>query len=261
MLKAWGIVLILTGIISWYLIAINNSYIDNNELMISITSNSKMSNEYYQIPGGSTVGSYVNSENSFFPSGGKVKYNIIKDSKATFINSVQKTFSAIYSVVEIAGMKDDRLQYSVIKYNDDDDFGMPVDSTMIDYYSNKRHSYSTGFTHIDLPDKNSFACIDWVNPRWPKNGKGVDAVVSILVYVSSNGNKECKIMKEEYPVYGFGKALLEAINESIFWPAKDIYGNKLSGSYLITFEFCEECKENTVEILSGDLVIKPRRKL
>ncbi len=260
-LFAWLIIFLLTSFVCYLLITNNDSYNDNNNLMVSSPLNNNIDRDNYQIPKGASIGTFVNSDNSFFPTGGKVKYNIIKGSSPTFTNSVHKSSSKIFAELEYTGMNNFRSQYSETHYNDDDDFGLPVATTMIDIYSTKRHSYLSGITRINLPDKNRIACIDWVNPRWPKNGRGVDAVVSIMVYVSSKGKKDCKIIKEEYPVYGFGKALLEAINESIFWPAKDIYGNKLGGSYLITFEFCEDCKENTVEILSGDLVIKPRRRL
>ena len=103
--------------------------------------------------------------------------------------------------------------------------------------------------------------IDWVYPRWPKKGEGLDAVVVARVSVSNNGKKKCQIIKEEPSDLDFGKELVKAINESIFWPAKDIYGRQLDASYLITYNFCRDCKENTFVIVSGDVVIKSRSEL
>lgn len=259
-LFAWFIIFILTSIVCWFLITKNNSFSHiENDLIISSSMGNKRYIENIPKPKGSSEGSFAKSEGSFFHSGGKVKYKIIKESNSPFTNTIRQTVPNIYKDLEFTGLQDFKSPYSVLIYSDNDDFGLPVDSSMIDYYSNRRHFYSPYFTKINLPEKSSVACIDWVQPQWPKDGRGLYAVVSVLVSVSRNGKKECKLIKEEPPDYGFVDVLLEAINESIFWPAKDMYGKKLDGSYLITYEFCSECKENIVTVVSGDVVIKPRR--
>lgn len=260
-LIAWVVVFILSSIVCWFLITKNKSFSRiENDIILSSTCSSKSTISSMPKPKGSSKGTFAKSEGSFFPSGGKAKYKIIKESNSSFTNKLKQSAPHVFSDLEFTCIEDFKSPYSVLIYSDDDDFGLPVDSSMIDFYSNRRHFYSPYFTKINLPEKSSVACIDWVQPRWPKDGRGLSAVVSVLVSVSRNGKKECKLIKEEPPDYGFVDVLLEAINESIFWPAKDMYGKKLDGSYLITYEFCAKCKENIVIVVSGDVVLKPRRK-
>ena len=259
-LIAWVVVLILSSIVGWFLITKNKSFSRiENDIIISSSTNGKNTIGNTPKPNGSNKGAYTKSEGSFFPSGGKVKYKIIKESNYSFINFIQKSTPKTYSNLDLTVTDNFGKHFSELTYGDGYDFGLPVDSSMIDYYSKQRHLYTPFFSKINVPENSSIACIDWVHPRWPKKGRGLYAVVSVLVSVSRNGKKECKLIKEEPPDYGFVDVLLEAINESIFWPAKDIYGNKLEGSYLITYEFCAKCKENSVKIISGDIVIKLRK--
>ena len=260
---AWFVVTILSGLVCCYFLTMDNSYNENMaDRIIASSFESNNGNGKTQKSSGSSGNRTERSRNTFFASAGKVKYKIVKDSHFANLNFVNKSTPTIYTDFDSTGSDDLGVYSFDFAYSDGDEFGLPGELSMIDFYYKEKRGLSSGynFHKINIPENNSIACIDWVHPRWPKNGRGLYAKVSALVFVSSSGKKKYEIVKEDPPDYGFAGVFLEAINESIFWPAKDIYGNNLDGSYLITYEFCSKCKENTVKIISGDVVIKPRKK-
>lgn len=263
-LIAWIIIVIITGIISYFLLRNNDSNSDNNYdpiILSSKTSDGTHASENFPPSFGSPGSAYIKSGNSYFPSGGKVKYTIIKERNSTITIADDISIPDIITGIDMEEITDHFSFVPAFSYNEDDEFGLPIDSSMIDFYSRSLRYHTPEFCNIKMENKSSTALIDWFYPRWPKKGEGLDAVVVIRVFVGNNGKKECNIIKEDPPDHGFAKELVKAIDESIFWPAKDIYGKQLGGSYLITYIFCRDCKVNTVEIVSGDVVIKSRSQL
>jgi len=261
-LFAWLIVIVLTAIVCWLLMNKNDSHRDINYDPIILSSTNSASNqasENYPPSYGPPGSAHIKSGNSYFPSGGKVKYTIIKEQNPSFTPAVEIIYPDLDAGLDLNGLTDIITGMPAISYGDDDDFGLPVDSSLTFYNGRHIRNLTPDIFRIDIPDKSRIAIIDWVHPSWPKKGSGWDAVVVIAVTINNEGKKDYRVLKEEPKGYGFAVELMEAINESIFWPAKDIYGRQLDGKYLITYEFCYNCKERIVEIVSGDVVIKPKR--
>ncbi|MFH2048428.1 MAG: hypothetical protein ABIJ12_03190 [bacterium] len=263
-LFAWLIVFLITGITCLFLMKKNDSLHNINDdrfILSSINSTAGVASMEYPSSCGPPGAAFIKSTNSYFPSGGKVKYTIIKERSSSIAITDDTPLPDINTGIELEGIMDPFTFVPAFSYNEDDQFGLPVDSSLIDFYSISSRYNTPEFCSIKMEDRSSSARIDWVYPRWPKRGEGLDAVVVARVSVSNNGKKICHIIKEEPSDLDFGKELVKAINESIFWPAKDIYGRQLDASYLITYNYCRDCKENTFEIVSGDVVIKSRSEL
>ncbi len=122
------------------------------------------------------------------------------------------------------------------------------------------------------------AVIEWVSPLWPKKAP-VNAEVAALVQLAADGTKHVEAVRTDTWIYfnsdrttvqfflgtsdpwGFARAVVSALETSIFWPATDGRGNNIPGDFLIIWRFCRECPPDIqqIHVVRGDVVLRPGR--
>jgi len=122
------------------------------------------------------------------------------------------------------------------------------------------------------------AVIEWVSPLWPKKAP-VNAEVAALVQLEADGTKHVEAVRTDTWIFfnhdrtaaqfflgtsdpwGFARAVVSALETSIFWPATDGRGNNIPGDFLIIWRFCRECPPDMqqIHVVRGDVVLRPGR--
>ena len=195
---------------------------------------------------------------SFFTGNVKAKCKIVKDSISEPVMHSEKPILSIDRIYNIPSEPNVMTsEFSGTSLYKDEDYDLPQRKSFIKESFGRRLSFLPPL-HQDVQsiDNYRFAQIEWVKPRWPRAGRGLDAVVEIQVRVSVNGDKECKILKEVPLGFDFAQALIDAIDQSIFWPAIDNNGNNLTGYFRIKYRFCTDCESDFVEVVKGDVIIR-----
>ena len=120
--------------------------------------------------------------------------------------------------------------------------------------------------------------IEWERPTYPRRAASKAAVVTVLLHVFADGCRTAEVLAVDVwtlfngvvydsitvlgaDEFGFGAAVLTAIDGCIIWPAKDIYGNKIGTDCRVVYYFCPQCPhaDERVIALHGNVVVRNRR--
>jgi len=118
--------------------------------------------------------------------------------------------------------------------------------------------------------------IEWERPLYPRRAASKAALVSVSLHVFADGRRAAEVIAVDVwtlfngsvydsvagaDEYGFGAAVLTALDGCIMWPAKDINGKNIGGYYLVIYNFCPECgwADERVISLHGNVIVHNRR--
>lgn len=121
------------------------------------------------------------------------------------------------------------------------DFGLPNDNTLIQIASDKfpagKYSSKTSTTEPDEPALIKLT----VNPRHPSNAYKKSGLVVLEFIITKKGViKDRKVLYEAPLNFGFAPAVLSALNEAYYWPAKN-NGIPIDTKVTLTWDMCWEC--------------------
>ncbi len=155
-----------------------------------------------------------------------------------------------------------------------DDFGLP---------GRPLYAHTIGSARWPGPARESIeekrgspAVIEWVAPVYPK--VGLSSKVLCLVDLTADGRKTIEVLYTETwnqfdgrrsnvqfftgpDKWGYARAVVSALMESIFWPATDGDGRGLPGRFVIFSTFCPFCppEAEPARVVSGDVVLRTAR--
>lgn len=153
--------------------------------------------------------------------------------------------------------------------SEDQDDGLPESPTFLDLDRPRSLPIDwniPGFAdgEIDIPSRDRPPMIKLEKVKYPRKGWHVNGVVKIVLIVDDEGQiKECEIVQEVPKGHNFALAFKEALNESVFFPAR-VNGQDVGVRYNFIYDFCWECPEKPeIRVSRSDLIItispaKPR---
>lgn len=148
---------------------------------------------------------------------------------------------------------------------EDQDDGLPKSPTFFDFelpgslpVGWNTPGYADG--EIRQPTRDRPPMIKLERVKYPKRGWHVDGLVKIVLILNDKGQiKKLEIVREEPKGHDFAQAFKEALNESLFFPAR-INGRDVGIRYEFTYEFCWQCaQEPEIRVTRGDVIITSSR--
>ena len=131
----------------------------------------------------------------------------------------------------------------------DDDFGLPGQKSLLEIAWGK---YPKGLgqwkIEIPKPDEPAFIRIT-ETPKHPTDAYEISGEVVVEFIITRKGTIiDRKVLSETPPDLGFAKAVLGALNEAWYWPAKN-KGKAIDTKVILTWDMCWNCEH---EITYGD---------
>ena len=121
------------------------------------------------------------------------------------------------------------------------DFGLPNDNTLIQIAAD-RFPIGTYTSKISTTNRDEPAFIKLtVNPRHPLKAYEKSGLVVVEFIITRKGEiKDRKVLYETPLNLGFAPAVLSALNEAYYWPAKN-NGIPIDTKVTITWDMCWQC--------------------
>ncbi|MEA1979953.1 MAG: energy transducer TonB [candidate division Zixibacteria bacterium] len=191
---------------------------------------------------------------SDFPKGYIGKVKIIREYKKPEINvSNSVTANSTNYNIPICDVSNDEISFGDGSGNfygyGDDDFGLPGQKSLLGIAWEK-YPKGLGQRKIEIPKPDEPAFIRLTEmPRHPADAYKITGKVVVEFIITRKGTILNRKVLSETPLdLGFAKAVLGALNEAWYWPAKN-KGEAINTKVTLTWEMCWNCE---LEITCSD---------